>query len=87
MTPDFQKLRTMEMFGYIVTAPSSSEEIDFVSRTIIPHVQQLEDPATGSSHAALVPFWANKLNKNNFKCPYTKLHANPTPISAADENK
>mgnify|MGYP002652072163 CR=1 FL=1 len=68
MTPDFQKLRTMEMFGYIVTAPSSSEEIDFVSRTIIPHVQQLEDPATGSSHAALVPFWANKLNKNNFKC-------------------
>ena len=68
MIPNFQKLRTMKTFGYIVTAPSSDSEIDFVSRTIVPHVHQLEDPATGSSHAALVPFWSNKLNKNSFKC-------------------
>lgn len=58
MQPDFARLRTSKTFGYAVTAPG--ENVDFVSRTIVPHVQQLEDPATGSSHAALVPFWAGR---------------------------
>jgi len=62
MRPDFAKLRESDIFGYAVTAPGDA--VDFVSRTIVPHVQQLEDHATGSSHAALVPFWAGRLNKN-----------------------
>lgn len=61
MKPDFALLRQMVTFGYAVTAPG--DQVDFVSRTFVPHVQQLEDPATGSSHAALVPFWTKKLNK------------------------
>ncbi|HCX21629.1 MAG: phenazine biosynthesis PhzC/PhzF protein [Flammeovirgaceae bacterium] len=67
MKPNFQLLRTMETFGYVVTAPSNNEELDFVSRTLVPHVHQLEDPATGSSHAALVPFWSKKLGKKHLK--------------------
>lgn len=67
MKPNFERLRTLDTFGYIVTAPADSEEVDFVSRTLVPHVHQLEDPATGSSHAALVPFWSKKLNKTSFK--------------------
>lgn len=62
MKPDFGKLRQMKTFGYAVTAKGN--EVDFVSRTLVPHVQQLEDPATGSSHAALLPFWAERLKKN-----------------------
>lgn len=62
MRPDFAKLRESEVFGYAVTAPG--DNVDFVSRTIVPHVQQLEDHATGSSHAALTPFWADRLGKN-----------------------
>lgn len=62
MQPDFAKLRESEAFGYIVTAPGN--EVDFVSRTLVPHVQQLEDHATGSSHAALAPFWGQRLQKN-----------------------
>lgn len=62
MEPDFALLRLLPTFGYAVTAPG--EEVDFVSRTLVPHVRQLEDPATGSSHAALAPFWAQRLNKN-----------------------
>ena len=62
MKPDFSLLRKLESFGYAVTAPG--DQVDFVSRTFVPHVKQLEDPATGSSHAALVPFWSRKLNKN-----------------------
>lgn len=62
MQPDFAKLRECPFFGYAVTAQGT--EVDFVSRTLVPHVQQLEDHATGSSHAALTPFWANQLKKN-----------------------
>ncbi|CAN5194959.1 PhzF family phenazine biosynthesis protein [soil metagenome] len=61
MKPDFVKLRESEILGYAVTAPG--HQVDFVSRTLIPHYLQLEDHATGSSHAALAPFWAKKLNK------------------------
>ena len=62
MKPDFAQLRKTETFGYAVTAPG--DMVDFVSRTLVPHVQQLEDHATGSSHAALAPFWAERLNKS-----------------------
>lgn len=63
MKPDFAKLRESKTFGYAVTAPGN--EVDFVSRTLVPHVQQLEDPATGSSHAALAPFWGQRLGKDH----------------------
>ncbi|SEJ65273.1 phenazine biosynthesis protein PhzF family [Cyclobacterium xiamenense] len=62
MQPDFDRLRESDIFGYAVTA--KGDTVDFVSRTLVPHVQQLEDHATGSSHALLVPFWAPKLGKN-----------------------
>lgn len=65
MKPDFDLLRNIDVFGYSVTAQSNTEnsKVDFVSRTLVPHVQQLEDHATGSSHALLVPYWSEKLNK------------------------
>lgn len=65
MKPNFSKLRESEIFGYAVTAAGS--DVDFVSRTLVPHVHQLEDPATGSSHAALFPFWGNRLNKTEMR--------------------
>lgn len=61
LKPDFEILKNMDPFGIIVTAPGN--EVDFVSRTFVPKVQQLEDYATGSSHAALTAFWASRLGK------------------------
>jgi PhzF family phenazine biosynthesis protein len=66
MKPDFEALRKIDVFGYSVTAPSSNED-DFVCRTLVPHVKQLEDHATGSTQAILVDFWANKLAKSIIK--------------------
>lgn len=63
MVPDFAMLRQLDAFSYAVTAPGN--QVDFVSRTLVPHVKQLEDPATGSSHAALVPFWSDRLHKTH----------------------
>lgn len=62
LQPDFAILKDMEPFGIIVTAPGN--DVDFVSRTFVPKVQQLEDHATGSSHAALTAFWSSRLNKS-----------------------
>lgn len=62
MKPDFSALAKLKPFGYAVTAPGDA--VDFVSRTLVPKVQQLEDHATGSSHAALTPFWSERLRKD-----------------------
>lgn len=66
MKPDFEALRKIDVFGYAITAKSSKED-DFVCRTLVPHVQQLEDHATGSTQAILVDFWAEKLNKQKLR--------------------
>src|SRR5690606_22536564 len=65
MEPDFEWLRKSDIFGYAITAPG--DQVDFVSRSLVPHVLQLEDHATGSSHAILTPYWAGKLNKQSMK--------------------
>ena len=62
---DFDKIKTVkDCFAFIVTAKSSSKEYDFVSRFFAPNAGIIEDPVTGSSHSTLIPFWAEKLNKN-----------------------
>ncbi|WP_375581293.1 PhzF family phenazine biosynthesis protein [Marivirga tractuosa] len=66
MKPDFSALRKINVFGYSVTAPSSQQD-DFVCRTLVPHVQQLEDHATGSTQAILVDFWASQLGKSKLE--------------------
>ena len=60
--PDFSKLKET---GYkvIITAPGNNGT-DFVSRFFAPSIGIDEDPVTGSSHSQLIPFWAEKLNKN-----------------------
>jgi predicted PhzF superfamily epimerase YddE/YHI9 len=48
--------------GVIVTAVG--DDCDFVSRFFTPQASILEDHVTGSSHCSLIPFWAERLNKN-----------------------
>ena len=49
-----------------VTCLSDSPGFDFVSRFFAPASGVNEDPATGSSHCCLGPFWAKHLNKTEF---------------------
>ena len=60
--PDFNAMLEIEHLGVIVTAPG--DEVDFVSRFFAPRAGINEDPATGSAHCMLIPFWADKLDKN-----------------------
>jgi|ERR1700678_1088196 PhzF family phenazine biosynthesis protein len=49
------------------TAQGDGKPYDFVSRFFAPHFGVPEDPVTGSAHSALVPFWANRLDKKTMK--------------------
>lgn len=62
-TPDFTALAAIPCRGVIVSAPG--EQCDFVSRFFAPRVGISEDPVTGSAHCVLIPFWAEKLRKND----------------------
>jgi PhzF family phenazine biosynthesis protein len=63
LRPDFRRLREVETRGVIVTARSDDPAFDFVSRFFCPAVGVDEDPATGSSHCCLGPFWADRLGR------------------------
>ncbi|HYK76707.1 MAG TPA: PhzF family phenazine biosynthesis protein [Daejeonella sp.] len=63
LKPDFNALAKIDALGIIVTAPG--KQSDFVSRFFAPAAGINEDPVTGSAHCNLIPYWANKLGKNN----------------------
>lgn len=59
--PDFGAVARCSNGFIIATAPGDS--VDFVSRVFCPTFGIDEDPVTGSAHAALTPFWADRLGK------------------------
>jgi PhzF family phenazine biosynthesis protein len=61
LQPDFSRLKTLDAFGVIATAPGG--DCDFVSRFFAPKAGVAEDPVTGSSHCTLVPYWSQRLSK------------------------
>ena len=66
LSPDFASLlKISSIRGLIVTAKAAdpSSEYDFVSRFFAPAVGVNEDPATGSAHCVLGPYWSNRLGK------------------------
>jgi len=65
LQPDHTRLRRLPVRGVIVTsrATESGADFDFVSRFFAPGSGVDEDPATGSAHCALAPYWAARLGK------------------------
>lgn len=63
VAPDFRRLASIDTMA-IVTAPGTSTDI--ASRVFVSAWGIDEDPVTGSAHAALVPFWAERLGRTQF---------------------
>jgi predicted PhzF superfamily epimerase YddE/YHI9 len=63
VAPDFTALRTIDRL-VIVTAPGDDTAV--TSRVFAAYHGIDEDPVTGAAHAALVPFWAEKLGRSRF---------------------
>src|ERR1035438_10002985 len=68
LSPDIAALAKLEMVnsGTIVTAPGEGD-VDYVCRLFAPAEGIDEDPATGSIHCTLAPYWAGRLGKNTFR--------------------
>jgi PhzF family phenazine biosynthesis protein len=61
--PDFAALKRIHRMA-VVTARGKQQDI--ASRVFVPYVGIDEDPVTGSAHAALVPYWAERLGRTQF---------------------
>ncbi|ABC64781.1 PhzF family phenazine biosynthesis protein [Erythrobacter litoralis] len=64
LDPDLKGLGALGDDQFICTAPGS--ETDVVSRVFVPGGGVDEDSFTGSAHAALTHFWANRLGRDSF---------------------
>jgi predicted PhzF superfamily epimerase YddE/YHI9 len=49
--------------GFIISSRAASSTFDFVSRFFGPRFGINEDPATGSAHCCLGPYWSERLGK------------------------
>lgn len=61
IVPDLNTLACFHPYGVVVTGPG--DKADIVSRYFAPSFGIPEDPATGSIHSALIPYWADRLGK------------------------
>lgn len=64
LSPDFAALRSFDDTMFIATAPG--EQTDIVSRVFVPGAGIDEDPVTGSAHALLTSYWADRLGRDRF---------------------
>jgi PhzF family phenazine biosynthesis protein len=66
LSPDIAALAKLDAGkGTIITAPGDGD-VDYVCRMFLPSAGIDEDPATGSIHCILAPYWAGRLGKNTF---------------------
>jgi len=64
IAPDFAALGPYGDTLYIATAPGDATDI--VSRAFAPGAGIDEDPVTGSAHAVIAPYWAERLGRTRF---------------------
>ncbi|HEX8842866.1 MAG TPA: PhzF family phenazine biosynthesis protein [Sphingomicrobium sp.] len=61
--PDFRALGKIHRMP-VVTARGQTHDV--ASRVFVPYLGIDEDPVTGSAHAALAPYWAERLGRSEF---------------------
>jgi PhzF family phenazine biosynthesis protein len=68
LSPDIAALAKLDigLAGAIVTAPGEGD-VDYVCRFFAPSVGIDEDPATGSIHCTLAPYWAARFGKETLR--------------------
>ncbi|MBV7258502.1 PhzF family phenazine biosynthesis protein [Erythrobacter crassostreae] len=64
LNPDLRALGMLGTDQFDCTAPG--ESTDVVSRIFVPGAGVDEDSVTGSAHAALTPFWCERLGRDSF---------------------
>ena len=62
LTPDLEKIKQIDGLLLHVTARGKDE--DCVSRSFAPKLAVAEDPVCGSGHCHIIPYWADRLGKD-----------------------
>jgi PhzF family phenazine biosynthesis protein len=63
LSPNLERLKALDLRGVCITA--KHHKYDFVSRFFAPNYGIDEDSVTGSAYTQLIPYWAEKLQKNS----------------------
>ncbi len=63
LAPD---MRALEEIDRMVICTARGDTSDIVSRVFVPAWGVPEDSVTGSAHAVLAPFWAQRLGRDHF---------------------
>ncbi|KQN35721.1 PhzF family phenazine biosynthesis protein [Sphingomonas sp. Leaf407] len=80
--PDMRALAACGVMA-IITAPG--DVADVVSRVFVPTWGVDEDPVTGSAHAALAPFWAERLGREHFTAFQASARGGHLTVTLAGE--
>ena len=62
LKPDLEKIRQID--GLLVHVTARGQGADCVSRSFAPKLSVAEDPVCGSGHCHIIPFWADRLGKD-----------------------
>lgn len=62
ITPNQEKVRALP--GQLLNVTAKGKDYDCVSRTFAPKYNVPEDPVCGSGHCHIIPYWAEKLQKD-----------------------
>jgi predicted PhzF superfamily epimerase YddE/YHI9 len=62
LRPDLDAVAALPGDGVLATAPGR-DGVDYVARYFAPAAGIPEDPATGSSHSVLMPYWSKRLGR------------------------
>ena len=85
LSPDFAALAKLDAgMGTIVTAPGEAD-VDYVCRMFLPSAGIDEDPATGSIHCTLAPYWAARLGKVTFRAQQLSARGGSLQCSVAGD--
>jgi PhzF family phenazine biosynthesis protein len=64
--PDMKRLAEIDYMAIVTARGAPGSGYDVVSRVFVPAWGVDEDPVTGSAHAALMPFWTDRLQRQHF---------------------
>ena len=84
LAPDIAALAKLDIGigGTIVTAPGEGD-VDYVCRFFLPSAGIDEDPATGSIHCTLAPYWAGRLGKDTLRAEQLSVRGGSNRVKIA----
>jgi len=83
LAPDIRGLEKLGADQFICTAPG--DNTDIVSRVFVPGGGVDEDSVTGSAHAALTPYWADRLGRAEFTAHQASVRGGDLALRLDDD--